>query len=67
MRSGTAAEIQTPVKAKDPEGSETIRDDGDVVFDFIHSVLYKNSASGRQEAGDAQNIPPGDEIDKAGS
>lgn len=56
-----------PVRTKSSEGSERIRDGGDVNFDFIHSALYETSVASSRESSGTQLTPREDAVDKVGS
>lgn len=56
-----------PVRMKSTEGSEGIRDGGDVVFDFIHSALYETSVGKNRGPSGIRHIPRDVIVDKVGS
>lgn len=55
------------VRGKSSGSSESIRDGGDIVFDFIHSALYETSVSRPREPGNTHHVLQKDAADEAGT
>ncbi|KAI7775907.1 SulP family sulfate permease [Diaporthe eres] len=56
-----------PDRTTSSEGSERIRDGGDVFFDFVHSALYETSLARPLGSSSTQHIPREGILDKVGS